>query len=155
MIEQSVSLMPVRSTGVFMNLRDDKSEIWEPNKWSLFGGHVEKGEMLIEALERELREELDIVLSFPSPICNVWETKSDGSKWLATIFEHGERYVDCNDVMPTQPMFLTGMPVYEGVRAAWVPRELIIHGGALDGHEIVQTHRDVACWYYEKMGDAI
>ena|SRR3989344_6060453 len=40
-------------------LRDDK-DIPERNKWSIFGGVIENGEVKGEGLERELREELNI-----------------------------------------------------------------------------------------------
>jgi 8-oxo-dGTP diphosphatase len=38
---------------------------WYPDVWDLAGGHVEEGELPEEALGRELREELDIVLGPP------------------------------------------------------------------------------------------
>lgn len=40
-------------------LRDDKN-IAERNKWSIFGGVIERGETKEEGLERELKEELNI-----------------------------------------------------------------------------------------------
>jgi len=43
-------------------LRDDKPSISYPNHWDLFGGFLEEGESPSQALERELREELDIKL---------------------------------------------------------------------------------------------
>ena len=39
-------------------LRDNDASISYPNKWSFFGGEVDKGENLEEALKRELVEEL-------------------------------------------------------------------------------------------------
>lgn len=43
-----------------VQLRDDKAGIFYPNHWGLFGGAVESGENPIDALRRELREELDL-----------------------------------------------------------------------------------------------
>jgi 8-oxo-dGTP pyrophosphatase MutT (NUDIX family) len=42
--------------------RDDRPDIWYPNHWGLFGGAVEPDENPIEALARELHEELELVL---------------------------------------------------------------------------------------------
>ena len=39
-------------------LRDNDDSISYPNKWSFFGGEVDKGENFEEALKRELLEEL-------------------------------------------------------------------------------------------------
>lgn len=41
-------------------LRDNKPNINDPGKWSLIGGHVEKGETHRDALFRELKEEINI-----------------------------------------------------------------------------------------------
>ncbi len=43
-------------------LRDNKSWIPFPNHWDLIGGHVEEGESPEEAVVREYREELGLVL---------------------------------------------------------------------------------------------
>ena len=42
-----------------MQLRDDIPQIWFPGRWGCFGGGVEPGEDSIEALQRELFEELE------------------------------------------------------------------------------------------------
>lgn len=42
-----------------MQLRDALPHIFYPNHWGCFGGEVEPGELPLEALRRELREELE------------------------------------------------------------------------------------------------
>ena len=44
---------------ILLGLRAPDSETY-PNLWDVFGGHVEGGETIEEALVRELREELEI-----------------------------------------------------------------------------------------------
>lgn len=46
-------------------LRDNKKTIPYPNHWSLLGGHVEKNETLLEALKREIKEEIDYNIEKP------------------------------------------------------------------------------------------
>ena len=41
--------------------RDEKPEIWYPGYWGCFGGAVDAGEAPLEALHRELWEELKLV----------------------------------------------------------------------------------------------
>jgi len=40
---------------------------WFPDVWDLPGGHVERGELPIKALVRELKEELGIRIQQPGP----------------------------------------------------------------------------------------
>ena len=60
-------------------LRDDKPEITNPNKWSLVGGGIENGEKPTEALQREIKEEINI---------NVFEIKEICSKKI--IYEENK-----------------------------------------------------------------
>lgn len=47
---------------ILFQLRDNNPNIFNPNKWSLFGGGIEKGESPKEALIRELHEELGLII---------------------------------------------------------------------------------------------
>ncbi|MEM7406143.1 MAG: NUDIX domain-containing protein [Pseudomonadota bacterium] len=51
--------------------RDDIEGIWYPGHWGCFGGGVDAGETPAEALERELREELDLVATDAVPACSL------------------------------------------------------------------------------------
>jgi len=54
------SIIRVGGDGYLMQLRDSRPDIWYPGHWGLFGGGVEPGEDPIEALKRELYEELEL-----------------------------------------------------------------------------------------------
>lgn len=43
---------------IFLALRDNKPEIPYPNHWAGIGGEIEKNETALEALKREIKEEL-------------------------------------------------------------------------------------------------
>lgn len=45
---------------ILLYLRDDKPTIPYPGYWDLFGGAIEKGESDLEAIKREVKEEIDI-----------------------------------------------------------------------------------------------
>lgn len=49
----------IRDDGVLLVRRSPCKRVF-PDRWDLFGGHVEQGESLEEALHREAREELGI-----------------------------------------------------------------------------------------------
>lgn len=44
---------------ILLYLRDNKAGISFPNHWDLFGGYVEEGESVEEALVREVKEEIN------------------------------------------------------------------------------------------------
>ena len=44
---------------IMFQLRDNKKNIPHPNRWSLFGGGIKKGEEPVEAIMREIKEELE------------------------------------------------------------------------------------------------
>jgi 8-oxo-dGTP pyrophosphatase MutT (NUDIX family) len=54
------AIIRVEGDGYLLQLRDSKPEIWYPGRWGLFGGAIEPGEDPLDALKRELREELEL-----------------------------------------------------------------------------------------------
>ena len=46
-----------------LQLRDNKAGIFFPGHWGLFGGGVEDGEQPVDALRRELKEELGLAIA--------------------------------------------------------------------------------------------
>jgi 8-oxo-dGTP diphosphatase len=50
---------------LLLYLRDDKISIPYPNTWSILGGHLEKDESPIQALRREIKEEIDYNIENP------------------------------------------------------------------------------------------
>ena len=55
------SIIIEKDDGKFLfQLRDNKPNINNPNKWGLFGGGIKKDESPINAAIRELKEELDL-----------------------------------------------------------------------------------------------
>ena len=63
----AVAALIVSEDGRYLlQLRDDKPGIWYPGHWSCFGGAVNDGERPLDALRRELEEELE----FAGAECN-------------------------------------------------------------------------------------
>ncbi len=58
--DAAAAIIRVDAGGFLLQLRDAKPDIWYPDSWGLFGGGVEPGEDPLEALKRELREELEL-----------------------------------------------------------------------------------------------
>ncbi len=94
-----------QSGRVLLQHRDNIPNIIEPNCWSFFGGGVEAGESLQEALERELQEELG---------CNVGKIEKELFRW--TQSETGYLHV-CFGVSFTAS--IEDLHLKEGQAMAW------------------------------------
>jgi 8-oxo-dGTP pyrophosphatase MutT (NUDIX family) len=56
------ALLVTRDRRFLMQQRDPVPHIWYPGAWGLFGGGIEPGESELDALRRELREEIALEL---------------------------------------------------------------------------------------------
>jgi 8-oxo-dGTP diphosphatase len=96
---------------VLLQLRDDSAGIPYPNSWGTFGGQVEDGETPLQAIIRELREELDYSCGAPEQY---------GVYWFDGYAIHMFRVID-PDLDPDV------LHVREGQRAAFISRETLKH----------------------------
>lgn len=60
--DAAAAIILVEDEGYLMQLRDPRADIWYPDHWGFFGGGVEPGEDALDALARELKEELELEL---------------------------------------------------------------------------------------------
>lgn len=70
-------LIPVDGQGrILLQLRDHGPNTVHPGRWGLFGGGVEGGESLREAVIREFAEEVGVVVpaDAPRPFCRILST---------------------------------------------------------------------------------
>lgn len=49
-----------RDDKILLQLRDKKPRVRNPGQWGIFGGGIKKGESPHEAIQRELKEELEL-----------------------------------------------------------------------------------------------
>ncbi|MEM0465180.1 MAG: NUDIX domain-containing protein [Candidatus Pacearchaeota archaeon] len=71
MIKASTVICINNKKEILLLLRDNKPEIDYPNTWGLIGGHLEKNETPIQALIREVKEEINYELVNPVYIGNI------------------------------------------------------------------------------------
>ncbi len=55
-----VGILIEKNGKILFQLRDNNPNILNPNKWGIFGGGIKNNEMPIDAIIRELKEELGI-----------------------------------------------------------------------------------------------
>ncbi len=51
-----------------LQLRDNKKNIYFPNFWGLFGGRVSSNENFSEALKREIKEEINMIINIKKKV---------------------------------------------------------------------------------------
>jgi 8-oxo-dGTP diphosphatase len=81
---RAAMLLIVTDGGLLMHLRDDKPGIANPGCWAGFGGAVEDGESVGEALLREVKEETGLVIRDPVFLVDAVDREGDGR--LVSLF---------------------------------------------------------------------
>jgi 8-oxo-dGTP diphosphatase len=71
-------LLIVTGSGLLMHLRDDKPGIPNPGCWAGFGGAVEEGETVEQALHRELLEETGLEIKNATFLTSEVDHEGDG-----------------------------------------------------------------------------
>ncbi len=77
-------LLIVTDSGLLMHLRDDKPEIPNPGCWAGFGGAVEEGETIEQALHREVLEETGLEISSATFLTS--EVDHEGDRREVSLF---------------------------------------------------------------------
>jgi len=79
----AVALAMLQRDGLWLlQLRDDIDTIIYPGHWGLFGGHLDPGETPVQALMRELQEEIDWA---PETAPALWFSHNNGTR-IAHVF---------------------------------------------------------------------
>src|ERR1700735_411897 len=81
---RAAMLLIVTNDGLLMHHRDDKPGIAHPGCWAGFGGAVEAGETVKEALHREVAEETGLVIKDPIFLTDAVDHEGDGR--LVSLF---------------------------------------------------------------------
>ena len=71
-------LIVTEDGGLLLHHRDDKPEIPNPDCWAGFGGAVEDGETVEEAVRREMREETGLQIADPIFLTEAVDHEGDG-----------------------------------------------------------------------------
>lgn len=86
MIQVALAIISNKNNEVLLQHRDNNAPT-NPNKWGLWGGRIEGGETPLEAIVRELKEELDIDVDEESltPF-NTYKAQRFGDDWEGYVF---------------------------------------------------------------------
>jgi len=75
---KAAMLLIVTDSGLLMHLRDDKPSIPNPGCWAGFGGAVEEGETIEQALHREVLEETGLTITNAEFLTTETDHEGDG-----------------------------------------------------------------------------
>lgn len=81
---RAAMLLIVTGSGLLLHHRDDKPGIANPGCWAGFGGAVEDGETVEEALRREVAEETGLMITDPVFLTDAVDYEGDGR--LVSLF---------------------------------------------------------------------
>lgn len=81
---RAAMLLIVTDGGLLMHHRDNKPGIANPDCWAGFGGAVEEGETVQEAVRREVKEETGLVIDDPVFLTEAVDHEGDGR--LVSLF---------------------------------------------------------------------
>ena len=85
----------------FLQLRDNKKNIFFPNYWGLFGGRVDSNELQIKAVKREIKEETNLNIKVTREILKI-DFNMIGLKKKRNII-----YYDCKVIDKNKKIILT------------------------------------------------
>jgi 8-oxo-dGTP diphosphatase len=94
---KAAMLLIVTNDGLLMHHRDDKPGIAHPGCWAGFGGAVETGETVEEALHREVMEETGLVITDPTFLIDAVDHEGDG-KLVSLFYIVGDYHPDDIDL---------------------------------------------------------
>jgi 8-oxo-dGTP pyrophosphatase MutT (NUDIX family) len=106
--------------------RDHLPHIWYPGAWGLFGGGIDAGESELDALRRELQEEIGFAL---------------GEARLFTRFQFDFGFVGDGMIdraffeVPIAPDAVTGLRLAEGLEMALIPGDRVTDLPDMIGHD--------------------
>jgi 8-oxo-dGTP pyrophosphatase MutT (NUDIX family) len=132
------AILVVEGDRYLMQLRDDIPEIWYPGHWGLFGGGIDVGEDEIEALRRELREEIGFDLD---PCRTKLFTRFDFDLRPAGLGRYLRSYYE----VPISTTALADLSLHEGadMRAFTGKEALALRLSPYDGFALfMHYHRD-------------
>ncbi len=75
--KEIVKIILLKDNKVLLQHRDSNPNITFPGFWSLFGGEIEKGETPLQAVKREIKEEIGIDLA--NPIFIAQQNREEGT----------------------------------------------------------------------------
>ncbi len=107
---------------ILLQLRDNKPDLPYPNCWGTFGGQVEDGETPLEAITREIKEELDYHVEDPEFFGNYSFEGYD--IFMFRKIDPGIKLTDLNVREGQKAQFFAGHEI-NGIPCAFNCREIV------------------------------